>query len=60
MFSDTNTDSCVSNTELVGNEFFVRYRVRHHSTHIMVVIMYPLLESKHFFVLYVYICHVFL
>jgi hypothetical protein len=25
----------------------------------MVVIMYPLLESKHFLVLYVYICHIF-
>jgi hypothetical protein len=25
----------------------------------MVLIMYPLLESKHFLVLYVYICHVF-
>jgi hypothetical protein len=53
----------VSNTELdtyiVGNDFF-GYRVRHHSTHIMVVIIYPLLESKHFLVLYVYICRVFL
>jgi hypothetical protein len=52
----------VSNTELdtyiVGNDFF-GYRVKHHSTHIMVVIIYPLLESKHFLVLYVYICRVF-
>ena len=37
--------------DIVGNEFFVGYRVRHHCTHIMVVIMYPLLESKHFLVL---------
>jgi hypothetical protein len=58
MFLDTNTDSCMSNTELVGNRFFVGYRVSHHSTHIIVIIIYPLLKSKHFLALYVYICHV--
>jgi hypothetical protein len=48
-----------SDTDIVGNDFFVGYHVRHRSTHIMVVIMYPLFESKHFLVLYVYKCHVF-
>jgi hypothetical protein len=50
---------CRMDTNIVGNDFFVGYRVRHHYTHIMVVIIYPLLKSKHFLALYVYICRVF-
>jgi hypothetical protein len=44
MFSNANMDNRVSNTELVGhnnanNNFFIGYHVRHHPTHITVVVI---------------------